>query len=338
MYLDLFHDNSVKPSIDKISLFGRCSEKAITHMFDIYAGNMIALDKSRTWYLQDRFCEKAYTYVWNYVLSYDHVYANGSKERYTLALFIGWNSHSKCCTKLDAQRFKIEFNPNKFVIPDWLIDYFWKYDYVVDYVGHIDLAFDLWGISKSRVKYNLRYALTTTASIGTQSNKTDYIGFSDKSHNRIKIYDKTKERKPYVDLFSAVTRVEISLPVRYDGRSCAADVDVAQYNLASEALSQVFIAEEKTTDPMVYALSCLSPPEQHQCFYLMKKDSRRKYKRLLSAANTVLEASPWDIYLFVADEVDKLMKKYCFIWWQDKKHIKEKKYEPYSVEKTIFEG
>lgn len=302
--IDLFHDNDVKPSIDKISIFGHASKDIIQTDFD----GMVFFNHYRDFYVKHVSiqAENSFREIWT--ISYSRAWELGD-ELVSMAVLIGWNGGNNCLTQENQRRFKIEFNPNKFVVPDWLLAYFVEYGYSVDYVKNIDLAFDFYGTPKSWFRIFPASGNTKCASIGTAGNKTDYIGFGEKSNNRIKIYDKALERKKYQNFWCAVTRVEITLDYSYEQRNIALSDDCDSLVKSAAALQQISVAWSDSTDPFVFALSCLEKRDLDATLKMMSVNTRRKYKTLLSSVvNRKCCCFALDLFFFLDDELQKILK------------------------------
>ena len=310
--IDLFHDNRVKPSIDKVTLCGHSSKDILQYDFE-----MLVARHGKNKYKYEHYESKRFMSFSRLIkLSYRHYYDTGKFEVYTLAIMIGFNGMSMCGTYEEQHKFQIEFNPNKFVIPDWLIHHFIVNDYLIENVKNIDMAFDFLGYSKHNFNYVLNSANTVCACIGSQNNKTDYIGFSDKSNNRIKIYDKRKERSKYYDIGNEVTRLEITLQYKHCVSYNKIYGEGSKYiQNACDALKQVFITDSVIKDVLLYTLSKLSTEELSVAFSLMSVNSRTKYKRLLkNQSNITFVCEFIDMSLFLMDELEKILKDNYFVY------------------------
>ncbi len=276
--IEVFADKRVKPSVDKLTIIGHSS-------CDILSDDIFALVGrfGQNQFLCKEYISNAYSgYKKLYEISYRQFYEHGKYEVYTLALLIGFMNNGSCNTYKNQHRFKIEFNPNKFKIPSWLSTYFVQRKYVAEEVKNIDLCFDFIGFRKHSFRYVLNNANTKIMSVGTQNNLTDVIGYLQKSANRIKIYDKKKERAPFYELAEETTRVEITLDWSYYGTKFnTTNGDIQTLTKSSQSLEQIFINDTHTSDPFVYALSCLNADELQNALALMSFKTRQKYKQLL---------------------------------------------------------
>lgn len=302
--IDVFHDNNVKPSIDKISIFGHADKDIIQTDFD--AMTFFANYKGVFVRHVSIGAENSFREIWT--ISYYREWEL-SQELVSIAILIGFNGKNNCLTCENQRKFKIEFNPNKFVIPDWLLEYFVNFGYRVDYIKNIDVAFDFFKTPKAWFRLFPASGNTKCASIGTSGNKTDYIGFGDKSKNRIKVYDKALERKKYQKFWCDVTRVEITLDYEYRQCSTAYDKDCKSLVQSAAALSQISVSWSDSTDPFVFALSCLEKRDLDAALKMMSVNTRRKYKELLSAVVCRQLQCAWtDLHFFLDDELQKILK------------------------------
>ena len=130
-----------------------------------------------------------------------------------------------------------------------------------------------------------------------------------------KIYDKKKERSKYYDMPFNTTRVEITLQYKHDltRGPCLYGEGPAQLQNACDALKQIFIPDNLATDAMTYALSCLTPEQFNTALSLMTRPSRSKYKKLVKEKNLTLSCDFLDMYSFLYDAIDKILKDNCFI-------------------------
>ncbi len=302
--IDLFHDNNVAPSVDKVSIFGHSSKDIIQTDFD----GMVFYNDYKGYYVKhiESTVENHFRELWT--ISYFRQWEL-DKELVSMAVMIGWNGKNNCLTQENQRRFKIEFNPNKFVVPDWLLEYFVQYGYAVDYIKNIDLAFDFYKTPKSWFRLFPASGNTKCASIGTSGNKTDYIGFGDKSKNRLKVYDKGLERKKYKNFWCDVTRVEITLDYEYSQRSTAYDRDCNALVQSAAALAQISVSWSDSIDPFVFALSCLEKRDLDAALKMMSVNTRRKYKELLSSIVCRKLYCAWtDLHFFLDDELQKILQ------------------------------
>ncbi len=309
--IDLFRHERVTPSVDKLTLCGHSSCDILHDNIE----NLVAKYGENKYLYEEYESKRFMSFVRLIKISYKHFYENGSHEVFTLTIMIGFNGMNMCGSYDEQHKFQIEFNPNKFVIPDWLSYYFIKHDYKIELIKDIDLAFDFEGFDKTLFRYALNNGNTTTAQIGTQNNKTDYIGFSEKANNRIKIYDKKKERAKYYDMPFNTTRVEITLQYKHDltkGSTLCGDSSFHIQN-ACDALKQIFIPDNVPMDAMTYALSCLSSEQFNTALSLMAPNSRTKYKKLVKEKNVTLSCDFFDMFSFLYDAIDKILKDNCFL-------------------------
>lgn len=302
--IDVFHDNNVKPSIDKLSIFGHAQKDIIGIDFD----GIVFMQELNGFFVKhiSSIAENHFRELWT--ISYYREWELSS-ELVSMAILIGWNGSNNCLTQENQRRFKIEFNPNKFVVPDWLLRILMDYCFQVDYIKNIDLALDFYKTPKAWFRIFPNSGNTTVASIGTVGNKTDYIGFSDKSANRIKIYDKAYERKKYVKSWCALTRVEITLDYEYSQANVAYAGACESLVKSASALSQVSVSFSDTDDPFVFALSCLDKRDLDVALRMMSRPSRIKYKKILSSvACRKVTCAFTDLFFFLDDELQKIMK------------------------------
>lgn len=324
--IDLFHHNRVKPTIDKVTLCGTSSKDILQDDLE-----MLVAENGKNQYLYEHYESSRFMSFARLIkIAYKHYYDNGTHEVFTMAIKIGFNGMNMCGTLEEQRMFQIEFNPNKFVVPDWLALYFLKRDYTVSHVKNIDLAFDFMGFSKRYFRYSLNNGNVQTASIGTLGNKTDYIGFANKSKNRIKIYDKKKERQKYYTIDLETTRVEITLEYRHDFTNKYVCSDSAKLlDSAINALEQIFIADEIGNNPFVYALSCLSPYEFETALALMSQHTRKKYKQLCKEKSAYqLRCDFTDLVFFLSDALEKILYDNCIVH-NDSLKFNEKEYDKY---------
>lgn len=324
--IDLFHHNRVKPSIDKLTLCGISSCDILQDDLE-----MLVAENGKNQYLYEHYESSRFMSFARLIkIAYKHYYDNGTYEVFTMAIKIGFNGMNMCGTLEEQRMFQIEFNPNKFVVPDWLALYFLERDYTVSSVKNIDLAFDFLGFSKRDFRYVLTNGNAQTASIGTLGNKTDYIGFSDKSKNRIKIYDKKKERQKYYTMDEETTRVEITLEYKYEFFSKKAYRNSMKLiDSAVNALEQIYIADDIAKDPFVYALSCLSPDEFTTALSLMTAPTRRKYKRLCKEQSGFkIRCCSIDLVFFLHDTLEKILHDNA-IAHEESLKFNEKEYDRY---------
>ena len=302
--IDVFHTDLIRPSIDKLSIFGHSKRDIINIDFDA----IIFWKKLNQFSVKHTTCVLPNHFRELWAISYLHYYPNGTAEKYTIAILIGWNGVNNCLTQENQRRFKIEYNPNKFIVPDWLLDVFVKKQFVVDYVKNIDLAFDFFGYPKRWFHLFPDSGNTTIASIGTLNNKTDYIGFSDKSANRIKIYDKKIERKKFETLDLETTRVEITLDFSYEQKGISFTKDSNALVSSAFALSQVSVEFSDSNDPFVFALSCLDKSDLDCAFKLMSKHTRKKYKDILSSFVSRRLFCDWfDLFSFLDKSISDIL-------------------------------
>lgn len=287
--IDIFNHNSVSCKIDKFRLHGHALTDVLNDDIE-----QIVVDNVRNarykYFYEHTYSDRPNGYCRLHNISYYEHYDNGTKERFTIAIFVGFNGPNACGTEEEQRRFVLEFNPQKFKVPTWLRAYFQKKFFMVEYINDIDLAIDFRGFERSRFRYILNNGNTITTSTGTANNKTDYIG-KDKHNNRVKIYDKKKERSKYIEMEEETTRVEITL--RYVHRFYFKSVQGEEMKFllaAADVLSQVFILGEDCKDPFVYALNCLSQEELNCAMALMSAPTKRRYRKLMkdSAQYTVL--------------------------------------------------
>ena len=118
--IDLFGCNRITPSVDKLTLCGHSSEDILHDDVELLVAKY-----GNNQYLYEHYESSRFMSFSRLIkISYKHFYENGTYEVFSLALMIGFNGHNMCGTVSEQRKFQIEFNPNKFVIPVWLIDYF----------------------------------------------------------------------------------------------------------------------------------------------------------------------------------------------------------------------
>lgn len=311
MTINLFKTSDVIPTIDKISLYGVAKEDIINDDFEMLISKHCKYNFCVEEFKSDRFM----AYKRLIKISYKQKQQSGEKEVYTIAIMIGHNGMNECRTVSEARSFKIEWNPNKFKIPPWLVDYFFLRGYRLEKVKNIDLAFDFKNIPIKYFKFLPASGNTKIGMLGTVNNLTYYIGFADKSKNRIKIYDKRKERKKYEETFGEMTRLEITLDYEWTGYNEAwREREYAFLNKSIQSLNQVFITGDVYTDPMVYMLSCVKQDEMLTAYQLMSKDTRTKYKRLLKETSTNITAEASDMLDFINKELWSIVKNNGFVF------------------------
>lgn len=303
----LFNDNRVKPAIDKVSICGR-SDLDILHD-DIEM--LVARHGNNQFQYNHKTSKKYMGYRRLHEISYRHYYENGTYEVFTLALLVGLNGNAMCGTEKEQRKFKIEFNPQKFQIPDWLANYFGIRRYLVEEVKNIDLAFDFIGFNKKDFQYVLNNGNTTTASIGTMNNKTEYIGFAEKADNRIKIYDKKRERKKYYDMDMETARLEITLKYVHEyKKALLRPFQLEQLKKSALAIQQVYITNNTAKNAFIFALSRLSEDDLMIALSLMGVNSRTKYKQLLKKqAGYKLYCDPVEMYRFITENINSILDK-----------------------------
>lgn len=302
--VDLFHTDDISVSVDKLSIFGHASTDIITLDFD-----GIVFEKHYDGFFVKHIssaAENHFRELWT--ISYYRKWEL-SEELVSMAILIGWNGGNNCLTQENQRRYKIEFNPNKFDIPDWLLLIFVKHGFKVDYIKNIDLAFDFYGMPQSWFRIFPASGNTSVASIGTFGNKTDYIGFSSKSANRIKIYNKTLERKKYHNYWCDVTRVEITLDYVYSQRNISYGADCDALVKSASAVSQVAVYHADSNDAFLFALSRLDKRDVDAAMKMLSVNSRKKYKALLaSVVCHRLFCSFTDLFFFLDDTLSKILK------------------------------
>ncbi len=303
----LFNDNRVKPAIDKVSICGRSDldilNDDIESLVHRYGNNQFQYNRKTS--------EKYMGYRVLHEISYRHRYDNGTYEKFTLALFICLNGNAGGVTPKERRKFKIEFNPQKFQIPDWLANYFGIKRYLVEEVKNIDLAFDFIGFNKKDFQYVLNNGNTTTASIGTMNNKTEYIGFAEKADNRIKIYDKKRERKKYYDMDMETARLEITLKYVHEyKKAILRPFQLQQLKKSALAIQQVYITNNTARDVLTFALSRLSEEDLMLALSMMGVNTRTKYKKLLKKQSGYrLYCDPVEMYRFITDNINFILEK-----------------------------
>ena len=303
--IEVFADDRVRPSIDKVIIIGHSSLNILND--DIF--NLVGKYGNNQFQCKETISNAQTGYKKLYEIKYRQFYEHGKYEVYNLTLLVGYMVGGFISSK-NSRKFKIEYNPNKFKVPNWLADYFLRRQYYAEEVKNIDLCFDFIGFRKHSFRYILNNANTGIMAVGTQNNLTDVIGYADKSANRIKIYDKKKERKPFYELQEETTRVEITLDWKYFGsRFNTTGGDIFILQKSSKALEQVFIKDTSTTDPYLYALTCLNEDELQNALSLMSFKTRQKYKQLLK------ENSEYKLYFNTLSMLDFLRRQICDILW-----------------------
>ncbi len=308
----LFTDNRVKPAIDKVSICGRSDLDILNDDIE----SLVARHGNNQFQYKRTTSLKYMGYRVLHEISYKHRHDNGTYEKYTLSLFICLNGNAGGTTFKEQRKFKIEFNPQKFQIPDWLAHYFCVKGYFVEEVKNIDLAFDFMGFNKKDFQYVLNSGNTTTASIGTMNNKTEYIGFADKTNNRIKIYDKKKERKKYYEIEKETARLEITLKYshRYKQKKLR-PFEFTQLQKSALAIEQVYITNNTAKDVLTFALSRLSEEDLMLALSMMSVNSRKKYKQQLKQQSGYkLVCNVEHMYYFITDNINSILDKCCIFY------------------------
>lgn len=163
----------------------------------------------------------------------------------------------------------MEFNPNKCL--DMYISFCAYFDIKTTTIHKFDVAFDFPNLRRSLVGYNTRCDVMT---YGTQDNNTLYIAPKTKESGRIKVYQKDVERGDTEKRL----RVEITLRNDYDAKAMVDRLSTLHYHHRSEF--------EVSSDPWLYLLLQAPPWERDNALSLMSINTRGKYKKMLSEAES----------------------------------------------------
>lgn len=219
----------------------------------------------------------------------------GQKEG---AIYIGLQCNTYKEHSEGLKKVVVEWNPNKVAIPLilkwWLSELGCRYSEVLSCDVAIDLHFPL---DQVRIKTNKKMMF-----VGQSNNLTRYVA-PQEAHNRIKIYDKIKERqrieKQDISSLSPLTRVEISLkkPLFHE-HPFLDTTDMLYLRETCSALSEIFIPvampmkREKLVekygryDPaLCYLLENADEQHRLQALSLLSEATRAKYRAWLASGD-----------------------------------------------------
>lgn len=218
------------------------------------------------------------------------------------------------------KQMKIEWNPNKTEIPRELARFMFARKVKNPRVQKCDIAFDFPDLKPSQVRFATRKQVMY---IGEGDNMTAYIS-PKQQHLRIKVYDKTKERKRLGVTIPQTCRVEISLKnPKFQATEVNCELDLEYMESIAKALAEIYIPsdlprlldnlEEKygKLDPaFCYLLDSVSPMQQQNAIgFLKSKHTQSKYRAYLKSGT--YESFNLD-ELTLGNEIAKLLNSAIF--------------------------